>query len=244
MTKITALRNILPLCLPLCLAISASHAATPEPAPFASEIAQFDAADAAHQPPPCATLFVGSSSIRLWPGLERDFAGMVTIQRGFGGSQTEHANRYFDRLVARYRPARIVFYEGENDLDAGKSVEQVEADFLEFLRLKTASLGTTPVYFVAVKPSPSRWDQFRSQSALNARIRALASQRDDLVFVDVVRDMLGPDDGPPDVSMYMDDELHMKASGYAIWRQKILDAFRDESAAAAPHCPAPARNAA
>lgn len=229
---------------PLLASTAGALAGKAEPAPFADEIAAFEKSDATSSEPRCETLFVGSSSIRLWPGLDRDFAGIATIQRGFGGSQAEDANRYFDRLVARHHPARIVFYEGENDIAAGKSPEQVEADIRAFLDLKTAALGATPVYFIAVKPSPSRWDQFSIQSALNARIRALADARVDLVYVDVVPDMLGPGSGPPDEAMFMADRLHMKTSGYAIWRKKILDAFEGEPASTAPDCPAPQRKAA
>lgn len=232
------IRNALAALASACLALTVAYAEVraEQVDPFASEIAQFEAADAKQMPPRCATVFVGSSSIRLWPALDRDFFGMATIQRGFGGSQTEHANRHFDTLVARYQPARIVFYEGENDIDAGKSVEQVEADFLAFLRLKTRALGATPVYFVAVKPSPSRWGQYARQSALNAKVRALAETRDDLVFVDIVPDMLGPNGGSPDPSMFMDDRLHMTARGYAIWRKRLLEAFRNNAVSAAPSC--------
>ena len=42
-------------------------------APFESEIAAFEAADKKIPPPTGAVLFVGSSSIRLWTTLQKDF---------------------------------------------------------------------------------------------------------------------------------------------------------------------------
>src|SRR5687768_7551290 len=54
---------------------------------FAAEIAAFEAADRHTQPAPGGVLFVGSSSIRLWPSLADDFRGVPVVQRGFGGSE-------------------------------------------------------------------------------------------------------------------------------------------------------------
>ena len=208
---------------------------TPPP-PFAGEIAEFAIRDQVRMPRECGLLFVGSSSIKLWVGLEQDFAGRNPVQRGFGGSQTEHVNLYFDQLVARYRPSRIVLYEGENDIDAGKSLEEIETDFLTFMRRKTEALGATPVYFIAVKPSPARWAKFARQSALNARVRALAATREDLVFVDIVSDMLDDSQGTPDPGLFIADRLHMNEHGYAIWRKRLREALRTAVVSTAPHC--------
>lgn len=197
-------------------------------------MAEFAFRDKVRMPPQCRLLFVGSSSIRLWVGLDRDFAVFDPIQRGFGGSQTADAIRYFDQLVTRYRPARIVLYEGENDIGAGKSVDQVEKDLRTFLALKTEKLGATPVYFIAVKPSPARWQQFPLQTELNRRMQALAAERSDLVFIDIVPQMLGAD-GKPAPDIFVDDHLHMNATGYARWRAAVYAGLL-QPASTAPEC--------
>jgi hypothetical protein len=51
------------------------------------------------------------------------------VLKRFGGSHIEHVIRWFNQIVAPYRPRAIVFYAGGNDIDAGKSVEGVVADF-------------------------------------------------------------------------------------------------------------------
>ena len=48
-------------------------------------------------------LFVGSSSIRFWETLARDFKGTAVINRGFGGSRIADVTRYADRVVIRQR---------------------------------------------------------------------------------------------------------------------------------------------
>ncbi|WP_375289808.1 GDSL-type esterase/lipase family protein [Qipengyuania sp.] len=220
--------------LSLALALPTVAVAQENAGRFAGEIGEFAFRDKVLMPEPCKLLFVGSSSIRLWVGLERDFAVFEPIQRGFGGSQTEDANRYFDQLVARYKPAKIVLYEGENDINAGKSVDVVEADLREFLDLKTNALGSTPVYYIATKPSPSRWAQYEKQKALNARMKALAEARDDLVYIDIVSGMLD-DDGKPRPDIFVSDNLHMNHRGYEKWRAAVYAALT-QPASTAPHC--------
>lgn len=210
-------------------AAPAAPAARPphSPAQFAPEIAAFAEADKAHRPPPCGFLFVGSSSIRFWSTLVPDMAPLPVINRGFGGSEISDVDYYFDQVVAPYRPRAIVFYAGENDVADHKTPGQVAADFARFMALKTKALGDTPVYFVSLKPSKLRWDQFELQKQTNAKIRAMMASRRDLHFIDVVPAMLA--NGQPK-DIYRPDRLHMTAPGYAIWTAIIRPVLIEEAA--------------
>src|SRR6478672_5405294 len=89
-------------------------------------LAAFAAADGKHAPPAGGVLFVGSSSIRLWDGLESDFSALpVVINRGFGGSRLSDCVHYLDRLVVRYRPRLVLVYAVDNDLAEGRSAADV-----------------------------------------------------------------------------------------------------------------------
>jgi lysophospholipase L1-like esterase len=190
---------------------------------FAAEIAAFVAADRASPPAPCEVLFVGSSSIVKWkPTLAADMAPLPTINRGFGGSEIADVNDWFNEIVAPYAPSAIVFYAGENDLDAGKSAERVVADFDAFMARKTATLGRTPVYFISLKPSKLRFAQFGRQTAVNDAVRARARKRADLHYIDVVPAML--DQAKPK-DIFGPDGLHMNAAGYAIWTRIVRAAL-------------------
>ena len=194
-------------------------AAAKGPERFAPEIAAFAAADQAQPTTPCAMLFVGSSSIRFWRSLAVDMAPVRVLNRGFGGSEISDIDFYFDKVVAPYRPRAIFFYAGDNDVNSGKTTDQIAADFARFMDLKDKALGkATPVYFISVKPSKLRWSQFAAQQAVNAKVRALAAQRRDLRFVDVVPAMLA-DGKPRDV--FVGDGLHMTPQGYALWTAVI-----------------------
>lgn len=202
--------------------------------PFAAEIAAFAAADAVAMPAECAVLFVGSSSFRFWSTLAEDMAPRVVINRGFGGSTIADINRYFDETVARYRPRAIVFYAGENDVDFGAEPAAVAAAFRDFMASKRRTLGATPVYFISVKPSRARWAQFAMQSEVNALISRMADRERDLVFLDVATAMLS--NGTPR-EIYVADNLHMSAAGYAIWTPIVRAALDRAPPTRAPHCP-------
>src|ERR1700683_2592423 len=201
---------------------------------LAGEVDRFVAADRAAPPAPCQVLFVGSSSFVEWrKNLAPDMAPMPVINRGFGGSHIEYVNRWFDEIVAPYRPRAIVFYAGDNDIDAGKSVARVVADFDAFLALKTKALGPTPVYFISLKPSKARFEQFALQTQVNDAIRARASARSDLHYIDVVPAMLG--NGRPK-EIFEADVLTLTAAGYAIWTRLVRAALLPSAEGEARAC--------
>lgn len=228
----------------LALLVLGTHAAAQEPAAvppgdvlgrsLRPEIDAFVAADRAALPQPCEVLFVGSSSIVKWrPTLVADMAPLPVINRGFGSSHIQYVNLWFDQVVKPYRPRAIVFYAGENDLDAGKSVARVVADFDTFMQLKTQALRDTPVYFISLKPSKSRFAQFAAQSAVNAAIRARAATRSDLHYIDVVPAML--ENGRPR-DIFEPDGLHMNRAGYLIWTDLVRGALLANSEADQRRC--------
>jgi lysophospholipase L1-like esterase len=201
---------------------TASSQATTLEQELGAEVSQFVAADRAAPPAPCQVLFVGSSSIVKWNTLVADMAPIPVINRGFGGSHIEYVNRWFDEIVAPYKPRAIVFYAGDNDIDAGKSPDRVVADFDEFMVRKTKALGDTPVYFISLKPSKLRFSELPLQTQVNDAIRAKAARRHDLHYIDVVNPML--ENGKPR-EIFGPDGLHMNPEGYIIWTHIVRAAL-------------------
>lgn len=216
--------------------VDTAPALTPPPsAPrFDDAIAAFEAADRLAPPAACSTLFVGSSSIRFWSSLNQDFPDYPVMNRGFGGSTIWEVNAYFDRVVAPYKPSRIVFYAGENDLNDGRTADAAYADFAAFMAKKDKALGKTPVWFISVKPSKARWSIQDTMTAVNDKVKALADKRPDLAFIDVVPAMLGPDGQPKDI--FLADRLHMTPAGYGLWTPLVKDALAKGQAVKAPGC--------
>lgn len=192
---------------------------------YENEIRAFEELDLAKPPPPNAVLFVGSSTIRLWPNLQADFPGITLIQRGFGGASFSDVLHFMDRIVIPYRPRKIVLYCGDNDLGFGWPQEQVIRNFKEFVTRVRAALPGTPIVFLAIKPSPHRWNLVNSMRFVNATISAMADKDPLLEYVDVFTPMLDAD-GQPISHFYIEDGLHMSPAGYAIWRDILEPSLR------------------
>jgi lysophospholipase L1-like esterase len=165
-------------------------------------------------------LFVGSSSIRFWTTLETDFPGVPTLNRGFGGSTVADCARYADRIVIPYRPRRIVFYAGDNDVAAGLAPEKILADFQSFVAKVRAALPGVPILFISIKPSLERWKLVDRIRRTNVLIRDYAQSGESIRYLDVFSPMLGPD-GLPRKELFRADGLHMNAEGYKLWTRLV-----------------------
>jgi len=201
--------------------------------PFASEMYHFMVEDEIRPPEPCKTLFVGSSSIRFWITIEEDLPEIESVTRGLGGSQMEHANLYFETLVARHKPARIFLYQGENDISVGDTPETVLSDLKVFMQKKTDALDDATVFFISIKPSPARLGQLESQDAANELVRSYSQTREDLVFVDVVGTMMNGRE-PKDIFVF--DNVHMNRKGYTLWSSEVRKALNDTGVPTASYC--------
>ncbi|MDP1581704.1 MAG: GDSL-type esterase/lipase family protein [Candidatus Didemnitutus sp.] len=200
------------------------HASEPvASADWSEAMGNFAQADAAQSSSPGTVLFVGSSSIRLWSTLAADFPEVPVLNRGFGGSQIADSLVHFDHLVTPHHPRLIVFYAGTNDLAAGKSPEEVAADFREFCEKVHASRPDTRILFVSIQLAPARW-QLRDKMALtNIYIAAFCAADPRRVFVETNAAMLAPD-GSARLEFFVEDRLHLSPAGYAMWR-KILSSL-------------------
>ena len=174
-------------------------APTPTPAPTATaekwyekEIAAFEAADRAKPPAAGQVLFVGSSSIRLWPGLAGAMAPAPVLQRGFGGSKTGEVLEVFGRIVEPYRPGVIVYYCGDNDLGTDNhDAEAAARGFTEFDRRARALWPGVRVLYIAIKPSVARWANWPAMRRANEIVRAYCERTPGAGYLDIAGPMLG-----------------------------------------------------
>lgn len=201
---------------------------------FATEINRFAAQDPQGPWPEGPVVFAGSSSIRRWEELSRDFRDYAVIQRGVGGAQLAEIARASETLITRHAPRAVVIYAGTNDLALGVA-RTVVLDRLRCLRHRIGtSLGwSLPVLFVSVAPNPSRWAGWSNARAFNEAAQALAAQDPGLVYVDVATPFLATG-SPPDAGLFVADGLHLSARGYALWRAPIRAALE---AAVPPRAP-------
>lgn len=207
------------LCSPLVVAAQDKPEQKEQPDRWEETIRAFEDWDSKNSFPSDAVLFVGSSSIRLWPTREC-FKEFPVINRGFGGSHISEVSTYARRIVLRYAPKVIVFYAGDNDIAAGKSAERVLADYKAFTKLVHASLPETRIIFIGIKPSRSRWPLWPVMSEANAMIKDFSGKDARLFYFDGAAPLLDAD-GLPNVELFLPDKLHLNGKGYDVWTKSL-----------------------
>ena len=167
-------------------------------------------------------LFVGSSTVRRWQGLETTFAPdvPVVLRRGLGGSRLNEWPELVPLLVLPAQPRLLVVYAGENDIDEGALPMEVLASFIRLVQAVRGGLPDTRIAFVSIKPSPLRAAQMEAMREANRLVQTWVLAQDGLDYVDLHAAMLDPD-GRPRPELYVRDQLHLSAEGYALWRQVI-----------------------
>jgi lysophospholipase L1-like esterase len=214
------------LVLPIVTIVSAGSdpPADPDPNRFAKEIEAFGEWDSRNAVPAEPVLFVGSSSIRMWRTRD-SFPDLPVINRGFGGSHIADVTHFADRVVLSYKPRVIVFYAGDNDIAAGKSAQRAFDDYRKFVGVVHAKLPETPIIFLSIKPSESRWSFWPESKKANELIQGLCKNDRRLLFVDLATPLLRPD-GMPDNGLFLKDKLHLNAAGYDLWTRTLTPVLR------------------
>lgn len=213
----------------LCSCRSHQAAAPPQPAWYENQIRAFEQADASDPPAPGQVLAVGSSSIRMWTTLAEDLAPAPVLNRGFGGSKTREVLAVFDRIVTPCDPGVIVYYCGDNDLGTDNTDAQAAADgFIAFDRRARALWPDIQVFYIAIKPSLARWNNWAAMATANAIVRDYCQATPGAHFLDIATPMLTP--RGPDPMLFLSDGLHLNARGYEVWtsviRQPVVEAWQ------------------
>ena len=170
------------------------------------------------------TLFYGSSSIRLWSSLDKDFAEYSPINLGFGGSTLAACTWFFNRVMVDYSPARIILYAGDNDLGDGRHPEEVFLFFQQFAVRVSDRFGSLPCYFISLKPSVARAQLLKQFYFTNQLIAGEIKKLANWHWIDVYNAMLTAD-GKPDPSYFLEDGLHLNPTGYELWAKIIKSAL-------------------
>jgi lysophospholipase L1-like esterase len=185
-----------------------------------TEIAAFEQMDRTNPPPRGGTLFIGSSTIRLWKTLAEDFPKHQVINRGFGGSQIVDSTHFAGRIIFPDAPRKIFLRAGGNDLWAGKTPEQVFTEFQEFVRTVHAKLPETDIVFISLSPSLARWKQAEQEKALNGMVEDFARGKPHLKYLETYSMVLGAD-GMPRPELFVADQLHFNAEGYRLLADRV-----------------------
>ncbi|MEO5891069.1 MAG: GDSL-type esterase/lipase family protein [Ferruginibacter sp.] len=191
-------------------------------APFYNDIQHFKKQDSSSFPPTKAILFIGSSSFTKWVDVKDYFPGHTIVNRGFGGSSLPDVTRYVKDIVFPYKPGQVVIYCGENDIAGADSITAkiVFNRFKQLFQLIRSKMPKVPIAYVSMKPSPSREKFWPKMIAGNSLIKNYLKTKPKTAFIDVYHKMLNKD-GTVMKDIFIEDNLHMNAKGYAIWKKVI-----------------------
>jgi lysophospholipase L1-like esterase len=201
------------------------NSADPDPTRFQSEINLFVEWDKKNSYPSQAILFIGSSSIRLWP-TRRAFPDFPVINRGFGGAHTSDLIYFYDQVIQPYDAAVVVLYAGDNDIADGKTVEQVFQDYSELVTRVLRDKPLVKFVYLPVKPSPSRFSFWKEMNRLNLMIKEYSEKDYRLFYVDIATPLLNST-GVPDKKFFTKDLLHLNEDGYAQWQKVLTPKLRE-----------------
>ena len=165
---------------------------------------------------PGATVFTGSSTIRMWRSLSEISSGEAVLNTGFGGSNAADLERYLFQLVLKFDPKRVFIYEGDNDLWADVAPEEILASLDRIVtRIQLAS-PNTKIYLIGAKPSPSRWAKKDLYQSFNQQLEKYSKSKEGVSFVDTWA-ALTDSAGNARPELYIKDQLHLNEDGYILW---------------------------
>lgn len=194
----------------------------PEVRSWESDIKKFEQLDSSQKYPADAILFAGSSSIRLWSNLEKDMSPYHVIQRGYGGAKLSDFAVYAGRIFDPHPCRAIVIFVG-NDItgtDQDKKPEEVASLFKSVLKTIRKSHPATPVFWIQITPTASRWKVWPEIQKANSLIKDICSRQKNTYFIKTDYAFLN-EKGLPKDEFFREDKLHLTEKGYAVWTDII-----------------------
>ncbi|MBO6793320.1 MAG: hypothetical protein JJ895_05380 [Balneolaceae bacterium] len=206
----------------LFICLISTHVLAQDPTRFAGEIEVITNRDFERNNDQPLVFFTGSSSIRMWKNVETTFPGYQVINNGFGGSEFSDLIHYKQELIYAFEPDILFIYEGDNDVNSGKSKEEILKEAVSLLDDIKLKLPDTQVYMISPKPSISRWHLKDEYEQVNDALNQLTQSDEypNVSFIDVWSPMLD-DNGSVKDDVFIEDDLHMNEKGYEIWAAVI-----------------------
>lgn len=185
---------------------------------YADQIKALEEKAAADSVSEVDVVFFGSSSIRLWKGLEEMMSPLRVVNRGYGGATVRDIHYNYSSIMAHYRPkAFVVFCDNDiagndNDLTTGEVLDQYR---LLFQRMEE-DYPDTPVFFLSWKYSDLRAGLRDKQRIVNHLMAEYAAISPLVTFVDV-NSLLLDENGEVNPALFESDNLHINRDGYLLW---------------------------
>jgi lysophospholipase L1-like esterase len=189
---------------------------------WAEEIAKLEARDKSESYPDDAILFIGSSSIRMWKGLDEDIAPYRGINRGYGGARYSDLAVFAQRLITPHKYAAAVVFVA-NDIvgkPADTPLDELDRLVRHIVDVSKKHQPDAPVLIVEITPTESRFAAYPQIRKANFVLREIALTEPGVFLVETNDYYLTPD-RKPIADYFLDDRLHQNPTGYELWGSLI-----------------------
>ena len=112
----------------------------------------------------------------------------------------------------------------ENDVYAGRTPDQVLADFDAFVKHVRKDLPRVIIAFISIKPALARRGLLARVKATNKKIEQYTVENKFIKYIDVFTAMLKNNEDFR-AELFLKDGLHLNGSGYELWTRIIAPHF-------------------
>lgn len=162
-------------------------------------------------------VLAGDSLFGNWRTSQQDLAPRPIANRAIGGDVSRGLLFRFQEDVLDLNPTGIVLLIGGNDLSALQPTDQTARNIERMLQAISAKNASMPVILCTLPPRDSDKAPIKQSelTKLNASIRKLAAEHDNVVLLDLYPLFAQPD-GKPQLELFTADRLHIGTAGYAV----------------------------
>jgi lysophospholipase L1-like esterase len=140
------------------------------------------------------------------------------IQRGYGGARLSDFSFFTARIIYPH-PCRAIVLFVANDItgsEADKTPEEVRDLFVRVLDTIREKFPDTPVFWIAITPTGSRWKVWPQIEKANMLIEKVCNQKKNTYFITTKNYFLNSSGLPKD-ELFSPDRLHLNEKGYEVW---------------------------
>ena len=171
-------------------------------------------------------VFIGDSITEHYP-LDRHYRSLdlKVYNRGISGDTVSWMKMRLGESLFALSPSKVVLMIGTNDINYGKSTEEIAIEYESVLQMMQKSLPDASIFCVSIIPqnteySPDANLANRRILEINEKIKALVASYG-MTYVDLYASLV--DEDGLLARRYSSDGLHLNARGYRIWTDVMKD---------------------
>ena len=192
---------------------------------FGQEIAVLKRRSIQKQQQQNLVVFYGSSTIRLWDQLQKDFPDHHTLNLGFGGAFIHSLSSNFENLFQGLHPKAIVLYLGGNDLSFSLSSKEIIDQIGLFVEMVHQKFPSTKIFNISIKPYFERQELLDVIQQINQGTFALSMQFTYLHQIHLYEALID-ENHQIRSDLFLQDGLHLNKIGYGVLKSQVDRALR------------------